>query len=107
MAQNGTAGLVVALLAIGSVGLLIATAAGASPSGGKAGTVERSGKMLAGNGQEFEWRVIHSGPGAEQPYTGQAKILGFGVWDASTVVAMAPTPAEAQGLVEDHLKALA
>ena len=104
--MNETSKILFALLGIGAVGMLVATVAKASNKK-VAGTVEREGTAVAGNGSSYQWRVVVSVPGATDLYTGQVKPAGFGTWDPSTIVAMGPTPADVQGLIEDHLAGLA
>jgi hypothetical protein len=103
--MNETAKIILTLLGLASVGMLVATVAKANDK--VAGTVEREGTAVAGNGQSYQWRVVVSVQGATDPYTGQAKHAGFGTWDANTIVAMGTTPGEVQGLIEDHLAGLA
>lgn len=107
--QKETANIVFLMLGIGSVGLLASVMAkqAGGGTGLKPGDVMAQGEEVAGNGQQFQWRVISSYPGADHPHTGQAKLAGFGQWDADTIVAMAPSLEGTQGLVLEYLSALA
>jgi hypothetical protein len=106
-----TSKLILGLLVVGSVGLLAATVAGqeakASGDGAKPGDVISSGTAQGNDGNEYQWRVIRSFPGAEQPFSGQAKVAGFGTFDASTTVAMADNAGAARDGILEYLSGLA
>lgn len=96
-----TATIVMVMLAIGSVGLLAATAAKAG--GMRPGDIERQGEAESADGQQYQWRIIKSFPGAQGDYTAQAKLAGFGTFDADTNVAMGDDAAELQDMVLSHI----
>jgi hypothetical protein len=100
-----TANIMFVMLGIATVGLLAASVAKAT--GAKPGDILLQGEQQGGDGQLYQWRVIKSFPGAEFPFTGMAKLAGFGEWIADTIVAMGPNEGQTQTLISEYLAGLA
>jgi hypothetical protein len=105
MAQKETANIVFLMLGIGSLGLLAATLGKGS---GKVGEVVASGKETGGDGNEYDWRIeVMSQDPEGNTHLAKAKLPGFGMWDAESVVAMGPSIDAARGALNEYLSALA
>lgn len=97
--KNG-AGLIIGLVALGSLGLLIATAS-ASPKTHQPGTIVEGGTI-----QNYEYRIVASSPGSEGAFFVQVKLLGFGTFDSGTTIGFAQTLDGARQLAKNHINEL-
>jgi len=108
MAMDQTSKIILGALVVGSVGLLAATLAGQSDgSGAKAGDIINEGAQAGADGKDYQWRVIKSFPGTEQPFTAMVKLAGFGSFDQNSIVAMGETAEQARNGALEYLAQLA
>jgi hypothetical protein len=108
MAMDQTSKIVLGAIVLGSVGLLAATLAGQNTgSGAKPGDIINEGAQAGSDGKDYQWRVIKSFPGTEQPFTAMVKLAGFGSWGQEAIVAMGETAEQARNGALEYLAQLA
>jgi hypothetical protein len=92
------------LLGVGSLGLLAATL---GKKGGTAGEVVASGTNIAGDGNEYQWRVEVAPAGADGSHLGRAAPMGFSLESEESIVAMGTSADGAKALTLEYLAELA